>query len=77
MILIVYLMRKQNSLEKTLKHSAWNTALPRITALLVSSTGGSVSVVTLHHHSQLLLQRRSVTWLAQGIRTKCVEGVGE
>jgi len=77
MILIVYLMTKQISLEKTLKNSAWSTALPRITALLGFSTGGSVSVGTWNLHTLLLLQRRSAIWLAQGIRIKCVEEVGE
>jgi len=77
MILIVYLMTKRISLEKTLKNFAWSTALPRTTALLVSSTGRSASVGTWNLHTLLLLQRRSVIWLAQGIRIKCVEEAGD
>jgi len=77
MILIDYSMTKKISLEKTIKDSAWNTALPRTTALLVSSTGRSASVGTWNLHTLLLLQRRSAILLVQGTRIKCVEEVGE
>merc|ERR1712083_600629 len=54
MILIVYLMTKRISLEKTLKNSAWSTALQRTTALLGSSSGRSASVGTWNLHTLLL-----------------------